>query len=261
MGFVLSKVFWVIVAPGNLLVLMLVLGTVRLGGHRRRRGFRLVTTATVMLLAIALLPIGQWLAMPLESRFPTPDLPAHVDGIIVLGGAVQPAIARAHGHIALNDAAERLVEALTLARRYPDALVLVSGGDASLLPRDEPSEAASMRDLLVEQGIDRARILLEERSRNTIENATFSREVAQPRPDQVWLLVTSATHMPRAVGCFRHVGWPVVPYPVDYRTEASPRPTFVLSEHLALVDVAVREWVGLVAYRILGHTDALLPAA
>jgi uncharacterized SAM-binding protein YcdF (DUF218 family) len=261
MGFVLSKVFWIVAAPGNLLLLMLALGTVRLGGRRRRRGFRLVSAATVVLLAIALLPIGQWLAMPLESRFPTPELPAHVDGIIVLGGAVQPLITRAHGQVALNDAGERLVEALMLARRYPDAPVLLSGGDASLLPRDEPSEAAVMRDLLVEQGIDPARIRLEERSRNTAENAMFSRELAQPRPDQVWLLVTSATHMPRAVGCFRHVGWPVVPYPVDFRTEASPRPSFLLSEHLALVDVVAREWVGLLAYRILGHTDALLPSA
>ena len=261
MGFVLSKIFWAIAAPGNLLVLMLAVGTARLGGRRRRRGFRLVATATVVLLAIALLPIGQWLAMPLESRFPTPELPARIDGIIVLGGAVLPAITRAHGHIALNDAGERLVEALTLARRYPDAQLLLSGGDASLLPRDEPSEAAVMRDLFVEQGIDPARIRLEERSRDTFENAMFSREVAQPRPDQVWLLVTSATHMPRAVGCFRHIGWQVVPYPVDYRSEASPRPSFLLSEHLALVDVVVKEWVGLLAYRILGDIDEILPAA
>jgi uncharacterized SAM-binding protein YcdF (DUF218 family) len=261
MVFVLSKIFWTVVAPGNLLVLMLAAGTLRLGGRRRRRGFRLVTTATVVLLTITLLPIGQWLAMPLESRFPTPELPARVDGIIVLGGAVQPAISRAHGQVALNAAAERLVEAVTLARRFPDAALLLSGGDASLLPRDEPSEATVMREFLVEQGIDPARIRLEERSRNTFENAMFSREVAQPRPDQVWLLVTSAAHMPRAVGCFRHLGWQVVPYPVDYRTEASPRPTFLLSEHLALVDVVVREWVGLLAYRILGHTDEILPAA
>jgi uncharacterized SAM-binding protein YcdF (DUF218 family) len=261
MGFVLSKVFWAVAAPGNLLVLMLVVGTLRLSGRRRRRGFRLVATATIGLLAIALLPIGQWLAMPLESRFPTPELPQRVDGIIVLGGAVVPAISRTHGQVALNDAGERLVEALALARRYPEAQVLVAGGDAALLPRDEPPEAALMRDLLVEQGIDSARIRLEERSRNTVENAVFSREIAQPAPGQVWLLVTSAAHMPRAVGCFRHIGWQVVPYPVDYRTEASPRPGFLLSEHLALFDVVVKEWIGLLAYRILGHTDEVFPAA
>jgi uncharacterized SAM-binding protein YcdF (DUF218 family) len=153
-----------------------------------------------------------------------------------------------------------MLGALTLARRYPDAAIIVSGGNASLLPRDRPSEAADMRDLLVGQGVDPSRIRLEERSRNTVENAMFSREIAQPSFGQVWLLVTSATHMPRAVGCFRHIGWPVVPYPVDYRTEAKPRPGFLLSEHLALVDVVVKEWAGLVAYRILGYTNRLLPA-
>jgi uncharacterized SAM-binding protein YcdF (DUF218 family) len=260
MGFVLSKLFWAVAAPGNLLLLMLALGALRLAERRRRPGFRLVAVATVALLAIAVLPVGQWLAMPLESRFPVPQLPTRVDGIIVLGGAVEPAISRAHGQVALNDAGERLVEALRLARRYPEAQVLVSGGDAALLPRDEPSEAAVMRDLLVEQGVDQARILLEQRSRNTAENALYSRELVQPRPDQVWLLVTTASHMPRAVGCFRHIGWQVVPYPVDYRSEASPRPGFVLSEHLALVDLMAKEWVGLLAYRMLGHTDAVLPA-
>jgi uncharacterized SAM-binding protein YcdF (DUF218 family) len=260
MGFVLSKIFWAVAAPGNLLLLMLVVGLLRLGRRRRGRGSPLIATATIALLAIALLPIGQWLAMPLESRFPQPELPEHVDGIIVLGGAVEPGISQAHGQVALNDAGERMLGALTLARRYADAPILVTGGDASLLPRDRPSEAAVMRDLLVGQGVDPGRIRLEERSRNTVENAVFSREIAQPSPGQVWLLVTSATHMPRAVGCFRRIGWQVVPYPVDYRTEARPRPGFLLSEHLALVDVVVKEWVGIVAYRILGYTDTLLPA-
>jgi len=260
MGFVLSKIFWGIVAPGNLLVLMLVIGTLRLGRRRRGRGAPLLTTAAIALLAIAILPIGQWLAMPLESRFPSPELPEHVDGIVVLGGAVEPGISEAHGQVALNDAGERMLGALTLARRYPDAPIIVTGGNASLLPRDLPSEAADMRDLLVGQGVGPSRIRIEDHSRNTVENAVFSREIAQPSPGQVWLLVTSATHMPRAVGCFRHVGWPVIAYPVDYRTEARPRPSFLLSEHLALVDVVVKEWVGLVAYRILGYTDRLLPA-
>jgi uncharacterized SAM-binding protein YcdF (DUF218 family) len=260
MGFVLGKLFWIVAAPGNLLVLMLAVGTIRLGNRRRRRGSRLIAVASLTLLAIALLPIGSWLAMPLESRFPPPALPEHVDGIIVLGGAVQPGISHAHGQVALNDGAERLVEGLALARRYPDAKILLTGGNAALLPRNEPSEAAVMRDLFVQQGIDAARIQIEERSRNTYENAIYSRETVQPQPGEVWLLVTSAAHMPRSVGCFRHIGWPVVAYPVDYRSDANPRPSFLMSEHLALVDVIVKEWVGLAAYRVLGHIDSIMPA-
>jgi uncharacterized SAM-binding protein YcdF (DUF218 family) len=258
MGFVVGKLFWAIAAPGNLLLLLIGLGAVRLQTSRRRRGFRLVVAPLVLLLAIAALPVGQWLVMPLEARFPQPVLPARVDGNIVLGGAVEPVISRAHGQVALNDAAERLVESLTLARRYPEAKLLVTGGEAAILPRGE-SEADTMRAFFIEQGVDPARLLVEDRSRDTYENAVFSRDLVAPTREDVWILVTSAMHMPRAVGCFRRLDWEVLPYPVDYRAEAAPRPSFFLSEHLQLVDVAAKEWVGLVAYRLLGHTDALFP--
>jgi uncharacterized SAM-binding protein YcdF (DUF218 family) len=259
MIFLVSKLLWAIAVPGNLLPLLMGLGTLRLAASRRRRGFRLVAVPLLLLLAIAVLPVGEWLAMPLEARFPAPLLPARVDGIIVLGGAVEPAISRAHGQVALNGAAERLVEALRLARRYPDAKLLLTGGEASILPRGD-SEADSMGAFFVEQGIAPARLVLEDRSRDTFENATYSRALVAPLADETWLLVTSAAHMPRAVGCFRRLGWPVVPYPVDYRSEANPRPGFFLSEHLAQVDAVAKEWVGLVAYRVLGHTDSLFPA-
>jgi uncharacterized SAM-binding protein YcdF (DUF218 family) len=116
-----------------------------------------------------------------------------------------------------------------------------------------------MRAFFIEQGVDPARLLAEDRSRDTYENAVFSRDLVAPQREDVWILVTSAMHMPRAVGCFRRLAWEVVPYPVDYRAETAPRPSFFLSEHLELLDVAAKEWVGLVAYRLLGHTDALFP--
>jgi uncharacterized SAM-binding protein YcdF (DUF218 family) len=258
MGFLLGKLFWAVAAPGNLLLLLIGLGALRLQTSRRRRGFRLLVVPLLLLLAIAALPVGQWLAMPLEARFPQPALPARVDGIIVLGGAVEPAISRAHGQVALNAAAERLTESLLLARRYPDARLLLTGGEAAILPRGG-SEADTMRAFFVEQGVDPARLLVEDRSRDTFENAVFSRDLVAPGHEDVWVLVTSAAHMPRAVGCFRRLGWKVIPFPVDYRAEAAPRPNFLLSEHLELVDVATKEWIGLVAYRLLGHTDELFP--
>lgn len=261
MAFWMSKLFWAAAAPGNLLLLVLALGVLRRDGRRRRRGFRLVAAATAALLIIAAVPVGQWIAQPLERRFPAPELPPRVDGIIVLGGVVESGITHAHGQVALNDAAERLVEAVRLARRYPQAKLLMSGGDAALLPdADVAPEADLMRDFMVQQGIEPARILVEGRSRNTFENAEFSRDLVRPQPGETWVLVTSAVHMPRAVGCFRHVGWQVVPYPVDFRTGAVAPPRFLLSEHLPLVDLAAKEWVGLVAYRLAGRIDAIFPA-
>ncbi len=258
MVFVLSKLFWAVFAPGNLLLLLVLVGLMVPRGGRRRSA-RLALAAALALLAVAVLPIGQWVVAPLEARFPQPQLPAHIDGIIVLGGAVEPDITRAHGQVALDGAASRITETLAIALRHPEAKLLLSGGDASILPRPGEREADDTRRLFIELGVPPERILIEDRSRNTFENALFSRRVAAPKPGETWVLVTSAMHMPRAVGCFGEVGWNVLPYPVDYRTEAHPLPDFKLAEHLELLDLAAKEWVGLVAYRLLGRTDALLP--
>jgi uncharacterized SAM-binding protein YcdF (DUF218 family) len=258
MLFLASKLLWAALVPGNLLLLLLLAGlaATALG---RRRGLRLAWAAALALLAVAVLPVGQWLVAPLEARFPQPVLPARIDGIIVLGGAVEPGISRAHGRVALDDAAERITEALALAQRHPEAKLLLSGGDPSILPGSQGNEADVTRRLFIELGIPAARILVEDRSRNTYENAVFSRALAAPQPGQIWVLVTSAAHMPRAVGCFRHAGFGVLPYPVDYHTVAHPAPGFDLSGHFTLLDLAAKEWVGLAAYRLLGRTDSLFP--
>jgi len=260
--FLLSKIFWIFAAPGNLLVLLLTVGTLRLAMTRRRGGFGFIAVATVGLLAMTVLPVGEWLLVPLENRFVAPpDLPPRIDGIIVLGGAVDEAVSGARGQIRLNRAADRLSSAARLAQRFPEARVVVAGGNRSLFA-EEPAEATIMREFLVERGIDPAHITLEARSRNTDENARLAYEEAQPKPGESWLLVTSAAHMPRAVGCFRAAGWAVIPYPVDYRTAG--RFTVVselsLSDQLALVNGAAREWVALLVYRIMGRTNALFPA-
>jgi uncharacterized SAM-binding protein YcdF (DUF218 family) len=258
MTIIASKLFWAVMAPGNLLLLLLLAGVLWLARSQQRRGLRLVGVVALLLLTIAIMPIGQWMAAPLEARFPVPSLPERVDGIIVLGGGVDALISRAHGQTALNESGDRIVEAAVLARRHPEARLVLSGGEGTVVAYGE-REAAFERALLIELGVGAERIVLEDRSRNTYENAVLSREVAKPIPGEAWLLVTSAAHMPRAVGCFRHAGWQVVPYPVDFRTDPTPRADFALTEHLGLVDFIAKEWVGLLAYRLLGRTDALLP--
>jgi uncharacterized SAM-binding protein YcdF (DUF218 family) len=258
--FVISKLLWLIAAPGNFLLLLLVAGVARSIASARRRGFVLIATATLGLLAIATLPIGVWLAAPLEDRFPAPTPPARVDGIVVLGGSVDPLLSLAHGQVALTAAAGRITETVALARRYPTARIVISGGDGRLNP-GVLSEAGATRDLLVQLGVAAQRIEIESVSRNTYENASLSYVAAQPKPGETWLLVTSAMHMPRAVGCFRRAGWTILPYPVDYRTSTrmAMMPGVLLADNLVLVNVAAKEWLGLVAYRWLDRTDALLP--
>ena len=258
MTFLIGKLFWLVTRPGNLLCLILLLGLLRRSMTRGRSGGILLAIGTFGLLAVTLLPVSDWAMAPLEQRFPPPALPSRIDGIILLGGAVDTVVTRAHDQVALNEAAERLTSTLALARRYPEARIIVSGGNGELTA-NPLSEAAAMAQLLEEDGLDAKRLVLEDRSRTTFDNAVMSRDLVHPQPGQVWLLATSAFHMPRAVGCFRHVGWDVVPYPVDYRTG---RPVFSrlwLAENLVDFDEAAHEWAGLVAYRLLGRIDSVFP--
>ena len=259
MLFVLAKLAEIVMQPGNLFVLLLVLGMLLFIFGAKRAGRALIVALTIAAVAIMVLPLGEWASVPLERRFPPPDLPQRVDGIVLLGGAVRVGLTQANGQVALNDMGARITETLALAQRYRDAPVLISGGDAALIPKGL-TEAAATRTLLVADGLDASRILIEDRSRDTYENAVYSKAIANPKPGQNWLLVTSANHIPRAVGCFRRAGFDVIPYPVDYNTGPFSFLGDDFAGDLRLLGEAAHEWMGLVVYRLLGRTDALFPA-
>ena len=256
---VLNSLVDLVCQPGNLLLIVLVLGVLLLAFGRRRSGGTLLGVVTLAALAIAILPVVDWVSAPLENRFPRAALPPHIDGIVLLGGAIRLAMTEAHGEVALNNMAERITETLALAHRYPGVPIVVSGGSNSAVKDTNLTEAAAMRTLLVEDGVAPDRIVVEGRARNTYENAVFSQQVAQPQPGQIWVLVTSANHMPRAVGCFRKVGWSVLPDPVDYHSAPSPSLEFNFGGNLDALTPAVHEWIGLVAYRLLGRIDQFFP--
>jgi len=256
-AFILSKVLWGLAAPGSLLFLTLAGAWL---WHRRRPALSrgLVGVALLALAAVALLPVAPWVIGPLEQRFPLPQLPAKVDGIIVLGGAIEPDPSGNPDLPVVNDAGERLLAFVALARRYPDARLIYSGG-SGLLRDPNTREADLARPLLQSLGVDAARTIYERDSRNTWENAVNSKKLANPQPGETWLLVTSAWHMPRAAGCFRQAGWKVLPYPVDYLGNGPPWATMEVINQLHAISAAEREWIGLIAYRLMGRTDALLP--
>lgn len=263
MFFVLSKVLWAVADPGNVLTILLVAGVLFLfaGAAARRIGRVMVVVATLGFVGISLHPVAYWTAAPLEDAFPRPVLPDRVDGIIMLGGAASPVLMRSRGEASVNGHAERLFAFVELGRRYPDARMVSSGGSGLLLDQ-ESKESAAVRAVMAQVGVEPGRVTYEDASRNTWENAVFTRDLVRPAPGEVWVLVTSALHMPRSVGIFRQLGWPVIPYPVDFNTPANAVPIgFGLSGGLGLFSLATREWIGLVAYRIMGRTSELLPAA
>jgi uncharacterized SAM-binding protein YcdF (DUF218 family) len=258
MLFAVTHILGELLRPISLLVIVTTLGLLSL---HRRIGRVLITLGALGLFALMILPVQQWLLMPLEDRFVRPLPPDHVDGIIVLGGAVDPVISTERGIPSLNAAAERMTEFVALSRRYPAARLLFTGGIGTVMPDVEP-EAVAARELFSELGLPPERVIYEDRSRTTYENAVFSRELAQPRPGETWLLVTSAAHMPRSVGVFRHVGWTVIPWPTSYKTVHAVLPSITepFSGRMGELDTAVHEWVGLVAYRLTGKSDDLFPA-
>ncbi|WP_246094134.1 MULTISPECIES: YdcF family protein [Mesorhizobium] len=202
--------------------------------------------------------------MVLEDRFPQPTLDKPVTGIILLGGAVDTHISSDRYTLAINEAGERLTATVDLSRRYPDARIFLSGGSGHIGGAGTLTESQVARDILISLGVSPQRIDMEERSRNTCENGTESAASVQPKPGELWLLVTSASHMPRAVGCFRAAGFDVTPYPVDYRTRGAAdleRPTSSISVGLAETDLAAHEWFGLLTYRIAGLTAEMFPAS
>ncbi len=261
MFFYLSKILWFFVQPLNFSIFLILAALLAVMFSRRRLA---VTSASVAFLILALsawTSLGALLLNPLEERFQRPaSLPKTIDGIVVLGGGLEGAINLARGGYELNSGGDRFVEAEALARRFPNARILVSGGIGTILLEGE-GDADTAPRLLAALGVARDRLIVENKSRNTAENASLSKELINPQPGETWLLVTSAFHMPRSVGLFRKVDFPVVPWPTDYRTPGRQGFGFFKdneTDALQNTTVAIREWIGLFAYWLSGRIDFML---
>ena len=262
MFFILSKTLGVMLLPTNFLIGVGLLGAILLATRFASLGRKLMVASVVLLAICGFSPLGKLLLYPLESRFPPWDAARGApDGIVVLGGSIDADLSAAHGAAIVRTAADRIIAAAALAHRYPNARVVFSGGNPNLVSNDA-READFAGALFESLGTSKARLMMERRSRNTQENAEFSKTLAAPKDGERWLLVTSALHMPRSIGLFRKAGFNVEAYPVDWRVgERADLLTFsaIALDGLGRTDVAMREWMGLVAYRATGKIDELLP--
>jgi uncharacterized SAM-binding protein YcdF (DUF218 family) len=262
MFFILSKTVAFLFLPSNLLILFGLAGVTLMAIGRKRVGTRIAAASIVLLAAAGFLPVGGLLNHELESRFPPWDASRGApDGIIVLGGAIASELSRDYREPVVGGDASRIFALAKLARAYPSARIVYSGGDASL-SGDQPPESDFVYPLLDDFGIPRSRVTLESRSRNTAENAAYAKELINPKPGERWLLVTSAQHMPRAIGCFRKVGFAVDAYPVGWRTRRTAAIIWSrsLSNGLGQLDAAAYEWLGLMSYWATGKTAEFLPS-
>jgi len=261
--FWLSKLTWLVIAPDSLLLLLGLFSWVMWRCGVLRVAKASLNLLLITLLLVALFPAGEWLLYPLENRFPAnPKLPQKIDGIIILGGPESITRSAVWNQVELGDGAERFLAGMALAKQHPEAKLVFTSGSGSLFYQLRKGADVGKK-LFAEQGMDFSRIVLERNSRNTYENALFSKAQIKPVPGEVWVLVTTASHMPRSIGIFCQAGWPMIPYPVDHHTWRGNllRVDYGLAGHLNDLGLAVNEWVGLVAYKATGKTTALLPLA
>src|SRR5215216_5073795 len=206
MFFLAAKTLGFFAVPSNVLVIVCLSGAWLNFTRHRKLGMRLSLTGAVLLVLSGISPIGRALLLPLEQRFP----PWHSNkgepmGVVVLGGVLDGLVSAERGVAELSAAGDRLTAVASLARDYPNMRIVFSGGLGQLFPEGEP-EAELAGRILESFGISKSRITLEDQSRDTAENARYSKALINPRPGERWLLVTSAAHMPRAIGAFRRVG-------------------------------------------------------
>jgi len=260
MFFVLSKLVWFVLSPVNLAIVLALSAALLAFTRFARAGRWLGLGALAALALMAFSPLPRIVVRPLEDRFPQQDAAkGPVDGIIILGGP----IGVARGDVVLTSAGARMTKAVELARLHPQARVVFTGGSANLVSPVTETEADGARLLLEGLGLEPGRIILEDKSRNTRENAIFTRRLVDPKPGERWLLVTSAWHMPRSMGVFRKAGFAVEAFPVDYLSDGDAedfiRPYARAPRGLSIADDGFKEWVGLLAYRLAGYSDSLFP--
>ena len=260
MFFTLSKLVWFAFSPVNLVLLLVGLCAI-LSFTRFARAARWIgALAALGLVLMAFSPLGRIVVRPLEDRFPQQDAAkGPVAGIVVLGGPI--GIAR--DDVVLLSAGARITKAVELARLHPEAKVVFAGGAANLITPVTYTEADGARLMFTGLGLAPERLILEDKSRNTLENAVFARRLVDPKPGERWLLVTSAWHMPRSMGVFRKAGFAVEAFPVDYLSEGEPadfiRPYGRGARGLVISEDGIKEWIGLLAYWLAGYTDTLFP--
>jgi uncharacterized SAM-binding protein YcdF (DUF218 family) len=204
----------------------------------------------------AVMPTGSYLNYLLEKNYHSINyLPAKIDGILILSGATNPYLTKEHNQISLNGSVERLTESIILVKKYPDAKIIFSGGSGSLKYPDL-NHTLVAKKFFNTMGINSNKIYYDNKSRNTYENILFAKKIANPKKNEKWLLVTSASHFSRSLGVAEKLEWKLIPYAVDFNKpkKFSWKFSIDLLSNLSEFEKASHEWIGLIAYYLMGRT-------
>ena len=259
--FYISKLVWLLISPDSFLLILIIVSLLFLYSGKQRLAKTTLSITSGLFLFVAFFPVGEWLLYPLESHFQTnPALPEKVDGIIVLSGAENAELSSLWEQVELGGAAERDLMFLVLAKKYPKANLVFSGGSGSITKQGYKA-ADVAKKLFQQQGFDIKKITFERKSRNTYENIILSKNIIKPDKKENWVLITTSWHMPRSIGIACKTDWSMIPYPVDHSTKKGNllRVDFNLLDNLEKLKIGIKEWLGLFAYYLSGKTTSILP--
>jgi uncharacterized SAM-binding protein YcdF (DUF218 family) len=259
--FITGKIAWLFVQPLSLVFIFVALGLLlRLSG-RRVFAFLLTLLSAAILFVTLFTSTGAWALQQLEARYTRAALPADLQCMIVLGGAFDLEVTAGRGGMEMNQSADRFIEAARLARLYPNAKILISGGDGSFSGHYK-GDADLANDFFSAVGIDPARLIRETASRNTEENVSETKALLDQDGLKDCLLITSAYHMPRAKALFDKAGVTTIPWPSDYRASGKVELGFDFTQptlNSQLTSTAAREWLALAVAHLKGETADWVP--
>ncbi len=256
MSLFLDKIIPLFVYPVGFAILTGLASLFAFALGRRRRAVAWIMAGTLYLWVAATPIVALALVNSLEEQYPVVDVEElpRADVAIVLGGASFPSQSL-NPYADLTGGADRILHAARLFKSGKVGQILVSGGRA-ILQKDTKPEAEVIEEFLNEFGIDSADIMLESDSRNTRENAINSLAIMQKNGFSSALLVTSALHMPRAAAAFRQAGVNFSPVSIDTLSSSlARRSVFAFFPNSKALDVstqAIKEWIGLLVYRLRG---------
>lgn len=260
--FAFSKVVGWLLNPVSLAIILIVLSVVAAIFRFRKTGILFGIGTALWLIIVLYSPLATWLIRPLEQQFEKVEIGGDFSGIIVIGGGIESDISASLNHIEFAAGADRLIQGIVLAKKFPDVKVIYTSGTGRL-EEDAMRSADIAGDFILQNGIDKSRIILERNSRNTFENVEFTKKIlGREATNGKYVVITSAFHMPRTIGIFRAQGVKVIPYPVDYRTINNDKlvdPSRSPMDNFVNMSIALREWSGLVSYYLIGRTRQIFP--
>ena len=259
MSFYLSKILWLVLNPFNIFILFTIVTIFLYLISFKRTSIAIFFINSLYLFIISVLPIGNYLIYKIEKDYHSQSsIPDRLDGILILGGVTNPSMYKEFNEISVNGSAERLIESVSLIKRFNKSKVIFSGG-SGIINRPDLGHSQVAKSFYKKVGLDESRIIFEDNSRNTYENILFSKKIAQPKKNENWLLITSAYHMKRALLIGSKNNWEFIPYAVDFKNKRKFKfvPSLNLLSNINSLQYGSHEWLGLISYYLMNRTDKI----